>query len=65
MDYSPSGSSVHGILQLKILEWVAISFSRGLTEIEPRSPPLQEVSFLFHYLGSHLLTKTHALFRLP
>ena len=27
MDYSPSGSSVHGILQARILEWVAISFS--------------------------------------
>ena len=25
MDYSPSGSSVHGILQARILEWVAIS----------------------------------------
>ena len=29
MDYSLSGSSVHGILQVRILEWVAISFSRG------------------------------------
>ena len=29
MDCSPPGSSVHGILQAKILEWVAISFSRG------------------------------------
>ena len=26
-DSSPSGSSVHGILQARILEWVAISFS--------------------------------------
>ena len=26
---SPSGTSVHGILQTKILEWVAIPFSRG------------------------------------
>ena len=29
MDYSLPGSSVHGILQARILEWVAISFSRG------------------------------------
>ena len=29
MDCSPLGSSVHGILQARILEWVAISFSRG------------------------------------
>ena len=28
MDCSPSGSSVHGIFQSRILEWVAISFSR-------------------------------------
>ena len=28
MDYSPPGSSVHGILQAQILEWVAIPFSR-------------------------------------
>ena len=30
MDCSPPGSSVHGILQARILEWVAISFSRGI-----------------------------------
>ena len=28
MDYTPPGSSNHGILQARILEWVAISFSR-------------------------------------
>ena len=28
MDYSPPGSSVHRILQARILEWVAIPFSR-------------------------------------
>ena len=29
VDCSPPGSSVHGILQVRILEWVAIPFSRG------------------------------------
>ena len=29
MDYSPPGPSVVGILQARILEWVAIPFSRG------------------------------------
>ena len=29
MDCSLPGSSVHGILQARILEWVAISYSRG------------------------------------
>ena len=28
-DCNPPGSSVHGILQARILQWVAISFSRG------------------------------------
>ena len=28
MDCSPPGSSIHGIFQARILEWVAISFSR-------------------------------------
>ena len=32
MDYSPPGSSVHGISQARILEWVAISFSRGSSQ---------------------------------
>ena len=29
VDCSPPGSTVHGILQARILEWVTISFSRG------------------------------------
>ena len=29
MDCSLSDSSIHGILQARILEWVAIPFSRG------------------------------------
>ena len=29
MDYSPPGFSVHGILQARILQWVAIPFSKG------------------------------------
>ena len=30
MDCSPPGSSVHGISQARILEWVAVPFSRGI-----------------------------------
>ena len=33
MDYGPPGSSVHGIFQAKILEWVAIPFSRGCSRL--------------------------------
>ena len=32
MDRSPPGSSVHGILQVRVLEWVDISFSRGSSQ---------------------------------
>ena len=49
MDCSLPGFSVHGIFQASVLEWVAISFSRGSSwpgdlpdpGIEPRSPALQ------------------------
>ena len=50
-DCSPPGSSVHGILQARILEWGAISFSKGssprglhLPGIEVSSPTLQNYS---------------------
>ena len=32
MDCSPTGSSVRGIFQARVLEWVAISFSRGSSQ---------------------------------
>ena len=43
MDCSLPGSSVHGILQARILVWVAVPFSRDLPNpgMEPRSPALQ------------------------
>ena len=31
-DYSPPGSSVHGIIQARTLEWVAIPFSRASSQ---------------------------------
>ena len=43
VDCSPPSSAIHGILQARILEWVAISFTRDLPDpgIELRSPTLQ------------------------
>ena len=32
MDYSLPGSSIHGIFQARVLEWVAISISRGSSQ---------------------------------
>ena len=37
MDCSPPGSSVHGILQSRILEWIAISSSRGSSQPRDRT----------------------------
>ena len=51
MDYSRPGSSVHGILQARILRWVAISLSRGSSQ--PRD---QNSSFLPWQVDSLLLS---------
>jgi len=32
MDYSLPGSSIHGVFQTRVLEWVAIAFSAGLPD---------------------------------
>ena len=37
VDCSPPGSSAHGILQARILEWVAISFSKGSSQPRDRT----------------------------
>ena len=54
MDVSPPGSSVHGIFQSRILEWVAISSSRGSSQ--PRDQTL--VSCLFCTTGGFFTAKT-------
>ena len=38
MDCSPPGSSIHGILQARILEWVTIFFSRGYFQLRTKLP---------------------------
>ena len=42
MDCSSTSSSIHGIYQARILEWVAISYSRGSSR--PRTKPMSLVS---------------------
>ena len=46
VDCSPPGSSVHGVLQARTLEWVAMPFSRDRPDpgIKCKSPPLQAYS---------------------
>ena len=63
MDCSLSGSSVHGIFQVRVLEWVAISFSTDLPNpgIEPGSPTLQAdilPSELHKHTHTHIYTHT-------
>ena len=38
MDCSPPGSSIHGILQARVLEWVAIAFSSNQSILKEISP---------------------------
>ena len=47
MDYSPQDSSVYGILQARILEWLAISSSRGSSQ--PRGQ-ICIFCFLMHWM---------------
>ena len=49
------GSSVQGILQARILEWVAISFSRGTSRPRnlTKSPTLQADTLLTELCGKH------------
>ena len=44
VDCSPPGCSVHGILQARILEWVAISFCRGSSQPRDRSRKVSHIA---------------------
>ena len=61
MDHSPPGSSVHGILQARILEWVAMPSSRGSsrlrnwTHISDVSCIGGKILYQQHHLGSPIL----------
>ena len=57
MDCSPPGSSGHGILQARILEWVAIPFSRDLSD-----PGIKPVSLMSWALARRFFTINQFLF---
>ena len=55
VDCSPSGSCVHEIFQARILEWVAISFSRGSSWPRDQTPDLlhcRQILYRLNYKGS-------------
>ena len=62
MDCSPLGSSVHGILQARILECIAISFSRGIFPTQGQNPHLLHLLCLLHWQADSLpLSKLESL----
>ena len=59
MNHSSPGSCVHGILQARILEWLAMPSSRdlldpGIEPVFPATPELQADSLLLGHLRSPL-----------
>ena len=60
MDCSPPGSSIHGILQVGIPEWVVISYSRGIFPTQGLNPGL--LYLLHRQVDSPLLSHLEALF---
>ena len=59
MDCSPSDSSIHGISQVRILEWVAVSFSKGSSWPRDRThiSCLEVDSLPLRHLGSPYLVR--------
>ncbi|CAI9171439.1 unnamed protein product [Rangifer tarandus platyrhynchus] len=55
MDWGLPGSSVHGIFPARILEWVAIPFSRG-SPPHPRPPGIKSVSLMSPALAGGFFT---------
>ena len=57
LDCSPPGSSVHGVFQIRTLEWFAISFSRESSPPRPEAPAVspesQAVSLPLSHQGNH------------
>jgi len=64
MDYS---SSVHGISQARILEWITIFFPRAFPDpgMEPTSPAWQVDTLPLSHQGSHLDIPTYHIHILP
>ena len=48
VDAGPIGSSVHGILQARILEWGALSSSRGSSQPREMNPGLLHYRQILH-----------------
>ena len=51
VECSPPGSSIHGILQAKLLEWVAIPFTKGIFLTQGSNPSLSHCRQIVHPLS--------------
>ena len=71
MDCSPSGSSIHGIFQARVLEWVAIAFYAAFFMVQPLlfffCPTLISVLVVFYacYIDSFCSILFHLNFEIP
>ena len=55
MDYNPPSSSVHGILQARILEWLGChSLLQGIVPIQGSNPDLLHRRQILHHLSHHI-----------
>ena len=61
-DYSPLGPSVHGILQVRTLEQIAISFSRGSSSLNLGLPYYRQIVYHLSHQGSpQILTHSSSM----
>ena len=51
MDHNLPGSSVHGIFQARVLEWVAISFLQGIFPTQGSNPGLPHCRQTLYHLS--------------
>ena len=66
MDCRPPGSSVHGILQARTLEWVAISFSRGSSQSRDSNLgllPCRQILYHLSHQGNGYAYKSNTIHR--
>ena len=66
MDWSLPGSLVHGIFQARILEWAAISFSRGSSQDQSQGlnlglPHCRQMLYRLSHQGSPMYKWTHTI----
>jgi len=57
MDCSPPGSSVHGMLQVRVLEWAAVPYLEGIFPtqgLNPGRPCCRWILYELSYQGSPL-----------